>query len=531
VVNAGQSLAFRDDGVALTVGSVDVIDSSNLRMVDQRVVPQTSPPTLLAAGLAGAMTNNGNMIIETTTVGNLVLAQPIVAGSGNVGLSSAGTITQTASGIVTAGGLALLAANQVALTEANRVGTLAGQVVNAGQTLSFRDDSTALTVGTVDVVDGFGTRIVDQRVVPQTQLPAALTEVVTNNADLSLQTTTSGDLALSGNVSAGSANAALVAAGNLTQTSGVVTAAALLAQGSLAVSLNSSNAVGTLSGSAKAGSFAFTNGQTPLTIATVPAILGQASQTGLSATGDVQVTSGSSLTVSGSPTISAGGNVTLEATGSSLTVSDSPTISAGGNVILGANGNFTQTGTLRVQSTAAGNRPALVIDDTGRDATGVAAVLSQPASSDLIKNAAFDPAVTTNVITLANLNAPDFVTLLLAGQGRLSGPINVLQLGVSGFGASANLTGMVGGISGPGAASVGVVNPRSQNNYLLNNCVIGSPNCILLPPVVPVQPQLVREIDIQAIQPQQEDVDSSVINIFDEERLCYERLGSREPCR
>src|SRR5262249_52872110 len=159
-------------------------------------------------------------------------------------LSSAGTITQTASGIVTAGGLALLAANQVALTEANRVGTLAGQVVNAGQTLSFRDDSTALTVGTVDVVDGFGTRIVDQRVVPQPQLPAALTGVVTNNADLSLQTTTSGDLALSGNVSAGSANAALVAAGNLTQTSGVVTAAALLAQGSLAVSLNSSNAVG-----------------------------------------------------------------------------------------------------------------------------------------------------------------------------------------------------------------------------------------------------------------------------------------------
>jgi hypothetical protein len=132
---------------------------------------------------------------------------------------------------------------------------------------------------------------------------------------------------------------------------------------------------------------------------------------------------------------------------------------------------------------------------------------------------------------LDTLTAPDFVTLLLAGQGLASGQIQVLDLGLSGTGATATLSGSVRNISGPGAAAIAVPNPRAQNQYLLNGCVIGSPNCVLLPPLVPVQPQLVREIDILALQPQREDVDSPVINIFDEERLCYYRLGEREPCQ
>src|SRR5262249_24097668 len=158
----------------------------------------TAPPTLLTAGLAGVVTNNGNIILQTTTFGDLVLNQPVSAGAGSVALGSAGTISQTAAGGVKGAGLEVLAANAVAVDAANNVPLLAGQVVNAGQSLSFRDDNTGLTVGAVDVVDGFGARLADQQVVPQTAPPTLLTAglagMTTNNGAIALQTTTAGNL-------------------------------------------------------------------------------------------------------------------------------------------------------------------------------------------------------------------------------------------------------------------------------------------------------------------------------------------------
>jgi hypothetical protein len=119
-------------------------------------------------------------------------------------------------------------------------------------------------------------------------------------------------------------------------------------------------------------------------------------------------------------------------------------------------------------------------------------------------------------------------------MGSIIGNIAVRQLGLSGSGGSAMLTGSVQGIPGPGAAAISIITPRLQSQYLLNNCVIGSPNCILLPPVVPVQPQLVSELEVLTLRPQLEDPDAPIINI-DEFRLCNQAPeaspSAREACQ
>ena len=65
---------------------------------------------------------------------------------------------------------------------------------------------------------------------------------------------------------------------------------------------------------------------------------------------------------------------------------------------------------------------------------------------------------------------------------------------------------------------------------------IGSTTCIVLPNVVPIQPQAVSQVDILVARPSEEDIDAPLINIFDEEQLCEKLLrtnpdAAREVCR
>ena len=59
---------------------------------------------------------------------------------------------------------------------------------------------------------------------------------------------------------------------------------------------------------------------------------------------------------------------------------------------------------------------------------------------------------------------------------------------------------------------------------------------LVLPTVVPIQPQAVSQVDILLARPSEDDIDAPLINIFDEEQLC-ERLrrtnpeAAREVCR
>ena len=112
---------------------------------------------------------------------------------------------------------------------------MAGRVLNPGESFVFRNDAASLTIGTVDVSDSFGARLA--------ALPGPLSGVVTNNANIGLRVTTSGDLLLTQNVAAGTAGVGLELAGQIRQTGGVVTASALEASAVGAVSLPDANVV------------------------------------------------------------------------------------------------------------------------------------------------------------------------------------------------------------------------------------------------------------------------------------------------
>jgi hypothetical protein len=211
VSNSSQSFAFRDNAATLTVGTV-----------------AASGPFAGATGVSTSL-GNGDITLANTS-GDLVVNQAVSAGTGTVRLSfPAGGVSQTVAGVITAGGLGVIAANAVTLTSAaNAVGTLAGSVTNTGQAFSFNNTSRDLVVGTIPAA-GFFT---------------GATGVATTNGDLVLKTTTFGNIALNQNVSAGTANAALTAAGNLSETGGaIITANELIANAGGSVALDNGNLV------------------------------------------------------------------------------------------------------------------------------------------------------------------------------------------------------------------------------------------------------------------------------------------------
>jgi outer membrane protein OmpA-like peptidoglycan-associated protein len=81
----------------------------------------------------------------------------------------------------------------VSLTNANTVDTIAARITGAGATLTFNDTANNLTIGTVGGVSG----------------------VQTNNGDITLRTTTSGNIALNRSVNAGTGTVTVAALGNL----------------------------------------------------------------------------------------------------------------------------------------------------------------------------------------------------------------------------------------------------------------------------------------------------------------------------
>ena len=404
-------------------------------------------------------------------------------GGGAASLNAAGTITEQPGGSILAGTLTGSSVGNATFDQANAIGNLAAFTARSGGVFALTDNQALNVSGPV-----------------------------ASGGDLRIRVN-GGDLTLSGSVSAGSgnANAALISMnGNaVEQGNGVVTAAGLIVNAAGNVSFGivggtvfpaNVNNIATLAG--KAGnSFGFLNGP-GMTVGTVPQVVDVPSQTGVQAGGDVLIqtnNAGQPLTLSGN-------------------------VAAGGRVVFDSAGPFRQTGVVTVDA------PVLVIDTT---ADGVAAVLNIVNSTNVDATivAQFPTATTTNAIQLDNLIAPNAVTFLVAGLGPVSGQLQVKQLGVSGLQpGNANLTGSVGGIGGPGAGATAVPSPRPQNQYLLNNCVIGSPNCILLPPVVPVQPQPVNDVDVSTLfrhafagSPQSEDPDAPLINVYDEERLCNPR--------
>ncbi|HZK90680.1 MAG TPA: filamentous hemagglutinin N-terminal domain-containing protein, partial [Stellaceae bacterium] len=156
VTGTGNSFAFNDTATPLTITTV----------------AQMSGPAIV-----GGTTANGNIILQTTTSGDISIVQPINAGTVQIGLSSAGAIGESGSGGVIGGALEALAANSVTLSTANNqigtalaTGLVSGKVTNSGQsfflvvdyglaTANLQVDTVGVTAGSLSLTSQPGVQI------------------------------------------------------------------------------------------------------------------------------------------------------------------------------------------------------------------------------------------------------------------------------------------------------------------------------------------------------------------------------------
>ncbi|MBV8156190.1 MAG: hypothetical protein JO278_00950, partial [Dyella sp.] len=80
-------------------------------------------------------------------------------------------------------------------------------------------------------------------------------------------------------------------------------------------------------------------------------------------------------------------------------------------------------------------------------------------------------------ILLGDLQAPQSDIILASPGGTLLGDLFARNLLVIGTTGSSNLFGSIQGVSTPGAAALGQIEPAINGNYLFNGCVIASPVC------------------------------------------------------
>ena len=328
-----------------------------------------------------------------------------------------------------------------------------------------------------------------------------------------------------------------------------------------------------------------------VTLKTLAGPLSLTGPIGVSAGRDISITAGGAIEILGptstlSLSLSAGRDILLT---SGFGPQNSGGVSLGGtiamkagepDIVIAADGPFQQSGTMNVLAA-----DYVMIDTTGTTAQQRLADLTQAIAAAgvqntpnavVITNPVFNPTgASANPITFAGtLNAPDSVLLVIANQGPITGgssanpAIVVGGLGVSGAGSQAQLFGSVAGNSAQSAANSAVINPLTDPAYLLNGCIIGSVACAVPTPPEPppappslvvinsllltqgailvsipsdtadalLRPQPASEVDILVARPAEDDPDTPLINIFDEERLCELLLRTnpelaREVCR
>jgi filamentous hemagglutinin family protein len=98
VTGAGQGFSFNNTSKALPIDNVGAV--------------------------TGITTNGGNVLLSTTSSGNIALNQPVNVTTGTVTLNSAGNVTQVASGTISAIALSGSAAGTIALQAHNTIGTV-----------------------------------------------------------------------------------------------------------------------------------------------------------------------------------------------------------------------------------------------------------------------------------------------------------------------------------------------------------------------------------------------------------------------
>ena len=328
-----------------------------------------------------------------------------------------------------------------------------------------------------------------------------------------------------------------------------------------------------------------------VTLKTLAGPLSLTGPIGVSAGRDISITAGGAIEILGptstlSLSLSAGRDILLT---SGFGPQNSGGVSLGGtiamkagepDIVIAADGPFQQSGTMNVLAA-----DYVMIDTTGTTAQQRLADLTQAIAAAgvqntpdavVITNPVFNPTgASANPITFAGtLNAPDFG---LAGDrqsrpdhGRIQRQPGDLRRRAGRvrcrIASAAVRLGRRN--SAQSAANSAVINPLTDPAYLLNGCIIGSVACAVPTPPEPppappslvvinlllltqgailvsipsdtadalLRPQPVSDVDILVARPAEDDPDTPLINIFDEERLCELLLRTnpelaREVCR
>jgi hypothetical protein len=399
-------------------------------------------PAGLTVSTAGAVTF-GSAIGSVQPLGGLAATGGSIAFGGPVDVSgnlsleaTSGNISQNAPFIV--GGTSVFAADaaNAAITLTNAGNVLLGAV-------------TLQTAGNASLTNDVSTTLASA------SLGGTLTVTVE-----------AGNLTLAGNVTA--SKATLNAAGTVNQTGGIITASNLSGSSVGGASFTKANQV------ASFGSFNNAGGGDLTFVDAVS----------FSTTGTLN--SSGNLFLTG-PGINLGSNANA---GGIISVASSGTLTTNGSLEMGATliklggTTFMQTGTL----TIAPGTPVFEIE-TGSGLTQANLGCNEcRIPQDVVTFANIGNQSAFGPISFQNLSAPQTNVLIWAGAGTVSGNINVKGLGISGTGGAAALTGTVGGVTSIAAANLAIKGPKPDNAYRINDCAIGTPNCIVLPQIVPVLP-------------------------------------------
>jgi filamentous hemagglutinin family protein len=123
---------------------------------------------------------------------------------------------------------------------------------------------------------------------------------------------------------------------------------------------------------------------------------------------------------------------------------------------------------------------------------------------------------TGGALTIAGntLIAPDAdVVFDLGAGGSAIGRIDVRNLTILGGGGRTELEGLVRGFDGEAAASLALIGPQFQADYRINNCPVGSVNCVLILVQIPVTTNPLGQLGIVATRDDSDDPDVLIPNV------------------
>jgi hypothetical protein len=306
---------------------------------------------------------------------------------------------------------------------------------------------------------------------------------------------TGGDLTLAGDIVA--VNASLNAAGPINQTGGVIVAGNLSGSSGGGATFGNANNVGTFGSftNASSGDLTFVDAVDFSTIGTL--------------------SSAGSLFLAG-PGIDLAGNA--DAGGMISVVSNGP-LAANGSLAMSAaliklgGTSFTQAGTLAITA------PVLEIETGSGLTQGNLGCDQCTTPADIAKIANIGNQDAVGPITFQNLSARETNVLIWAGAGTVTGTIDVKGLGMAGAGGSADLAGTINGLASIAAANLAIKGPKADSAYRINDCVIATPNCIVLPQIVPVLPLPTNLVNLLQVAPPTDPLDIERVDTGNEDQL------------